>query len=304
MLSVGNAKKTEVITGMVREIRPWQWYKQSMILLGIIFSRNLLSFDAWMNTVLAIFAFSAVASSIYVYNDISDIEEDRKHPVKQNRPIASGQVGVQFAATFGALLFVGGLGLGYLLGTWFLLILVVYIIQNILYSLYLKHVVIADVLVIAVGFVLRAVAGVVAIGVSLSPWLVVCSFLAALLLAIGKRRHEMTVTENPVDTRSTLAEYEPETLDQLLVVTISTLLISYSLYTFFGTTNQMMITLPFAFFATFRYQHLVHTSNVSGDPSQLMTDRPFILNLSLWGIAVTMVLYEGVNLLLTIASSL
>lgn len=295
-----NAYRDSLVYGLIYELRPWQWYKQSMLLLGLIFSRNVFSIGAWVNVLLGIAAFCAVASATYIFNDISDLEEDRKHPTKKQRPLASGQIGVPLAVGTGLVLLASGLYMAMSISEWFLIVLLTYIIQNAIYTAYLKHVVIADVLVIAVGFVLRAVAGVVAVGVWLSPWLVACSFLAALLLALGKRRHEMEVSKEPDETRSTLADYEPDTLDQLLVITISTLLMSYSLYTFFGVANEMMVTLPFAFFATFRYQHLVHTSHVSGDPALLMVDRPFMLNLGLWSVAVTVVLYGGIDYVVSI----
>jgi 4-hydroxybenzoate polyprenyltransferase len=269
-----------------------------MLLLGIVFSGNLFSAEAWTEILLAIVSFTAVASATYVYNDISDVEEDRNHPVKQNRPIASGQLSVSAAAVFGAGLFAGGFILALIINGLFAVITLAYILQNILYSLYLKQVVIADILLIAVGFVLRAVAGVVAIGVLLSPWLVVCTFLTALLLAIGKRRHEMKVHEEPGEARATLEDYDADSLDQFLVITMSTLLVSYSLYTFFGTSAEMMITLPFAFFATFRYQHLVLKSDISAEPARLATDYPFLANLCLWTVAVIVVLYGGFDVAL------
>jgi len=199
---------------------------------------------------------------------------------------------VPTAAAFGVSLLLFGFVLSYALGGLFVLIVATYLVQNAAYSLYLKEVVLVDVLLIAIGFVLRAVAGVVAIGVALSPWLVVCTFLAALLLALGKRRHEFAASANPAETRATLAEYTPETLDQLLVVVISTLLVSYSIYTFTGAKLAMMLTLPFAFFGVFRYHHLVHTTNgVAASPGTLLFDRQFLLNLGLWGLVAVVVLY-------------
>lgn len=278
-------------TGLANEIRPWQWYKQSILLIAIVFAGRLFDPVAWGRVTVAVAAFCAVAGATYIGNDISDVEEDRKHPEKRHRPIASGQVSVQTAAAFAVSLLVFGFILAYALGWLFILILVAYLVQNALYSLYLKKVVLVDVMLIAIGFVLRAVAGVVAIGVALSPWLVVCTFLAALLLALGKRRHEFAVSDVPGETRATLEEYTPETLDQLLVVVISTLLISYSIYTFTGAKQAMMLTLPFAFFGVFRYHHLVHTASVGASPGSLLLDRQFICNLGLWGFVAVLVLY-------------
>ena len=277
--------------GLVQEIRPWQWYKQIILLLPILFSKSVFDSAAWTKTIVGIVAFCAVAGVTYIGNDISDVEEDRKHPEKRHRPIASGQVSIPVAAAFACFLLIVGLTLAYSIDLLFLIVLCGYLAQNVLYTTYLKDIVIVDVLVVALGFVLRAIAGVVAIDVYLSPWLVVCTYLAALLLVIGKRRHEMIVSDDPAETRSTLAEYTSDTLDQLLIIVISSLLVSYSLYTFFRAETTMMLTLPFAFFATFRYHHLVHTADLGGNPSFLFYDRQFLSNLVLWGIVTISVLY-------------
>ena len=297
---VGDTSTRRTLAGLAYEVRPWQWYKQSMLLLGIVFSRNILSLAAWTNVLLAIAAFCAVAGATYIVNDISDREADRNHPVKQDRPIASGQVIVPVAGVAAVALLTGGFGVAYLVNTLVFAVLVVYLLQNVLYSVILKDLVIVDVIVVAVGFVLRAVAGVVAIGVYLSPWLVVCTFLAALLLALGKRHHELIVSDDPGETRATLGEYTESALEQFLVVTLGTLLVAYSLYTFFRATDAMMLTLPFAFYAAFRYQLLTHTTDVGGDPSRLLTDRAFVVNLVLWGLVAVAVLYRVPQALLAL----
>jgi len=291
-ISEGSRNLTSIISGLVYEIRPWQWYKQSILLLGLIFSRNLFDLLAWAQVIVAIGAFSAVAGAMYIFNDIRDVEEDRKHPEKQNRPIASGQVSIPTAGAFALVLFAGGLYAAYRVAPLLLAVLLAYTVQNVLYTLYLKHVVIVDVMLVAIGFVLRAIAGVVAIDVALSPWLVICTFLAALLLALGKRRAELDRVENPGETRSILAEYTEQTLNNLLVVVLAALVMSYSLYTFFRAGDTMMLTLPFAYFAVFRYHHLVMTSQIQGRPEYLALDRPFVLNLGLWTIVAVAVLYD------------
>ncbi|TKX58601.1 decaprenyl-phosphate phosphoribosyltransferase [Halorubrum sp. SS7] len=280
------------VTGLVREIRPWQWYKQGVMLLGIVFSQNLLNWGVWLSLLIGIVSFTTVASATYIFNDISDLEEDRNHPQKQHRPIASGQVSVSVAAVFGLILAGIGLGAAYSLGPLFLAILLAYLAQNALYSLVLKQFVFVDVLIVAIGFVLRAIAGVIAIDVFLSPWLIVSTFLLALVLAFGKRRNELEVAANPQQTRDVLGEYSENNIDQLLVMVMATLLMSYSLYTFSRTDPTMMVTLPFAFFGVFRYHHLVHTTNIAGQPEYLLTDRSSVVNLILWGIVVVAVLYN------------
>lgn len=297
-LRTGTDAVRRVFAGLLYEIRPWQWYKQSILLVGIVFSKNLLNPAAWREVVLAMVAFCAVAGAVYVLNDISDVEEDRKHPEKRNRPIASGQVSVPTAAAFAVALLAGGLWLSAAVDVRFLLVVCAYLLQNVLYSLYLKEVVIVDVMVVALGFVFRAIGGVVAIDVYLSPWLVVCTFLAALLLAIGKRRHEIRTRDVPAETRSTLGEYTDESLDQLLVVAVATLLVSYSLYTFFRAKPTMMFTLPFAYFGVFRYLHLVNTAGIGSAPKYLALDRPFAMNLIVWTAVVVAVLYGAPEQLL------
>lgn len=279
------------VRGLVRELRPHQWYKQGVLLLGITFSRNLLNLEAWADVLVAVVAFTAVAGATYVVNDISDVEADRHHPEKQYRPIASGQVSIPVAAAFALTLYVFGFAAAFLVGPLLLAVLAVYLGQNLLYSAYLKHVVFADVISVAVGFVLRAIAGVVAIGVFLSPWLIVCTFLLALVLALGKRRHELGVSADPESTRATLGSYTTQSVDQLLVVATASLLMAYALYTFYRAEPTMMITLPFAVFGIFRYHHLVHTTEIAGRPEYLLVDRPSMINLGLWALTAIAALY-------------
>ncbi|SIR73048.1 decaprenyl-phosphate phosphoribosyltransferase [Natronorubrum thiooxidans] len=294
MASVHSTRNRVVATasGLVKEMRPWQWYKQSILLLGLVFSGSLFDPAAVTNVALGIVAFCAIAGTTYIGNDILDVEEDRNHPRKKHRPIASGQVSITVAVVFAAVLFVGGLSLSWYLGPLLLLVVLTYLAQNALYSVFLKEFVIVDVMVIAIGFVLRAIAGVVVIDVYLSPWLVVCTFLGALMLALGKRRHEMAVSDDPAASRATLAEYTEEILDQLLIAVLAALIVSYSLYTFFRGGLWMMATLPFAFFATFRYHYLTHTESLGGDPKFLFGDRPFFVNFVVWGLVVVAVLYQ------------
>ena len=280
------------LTGLLREIRPWQWYKQGVMFLGIVFSKSIFSVEAWINLLIGVVAFTTIAGATYIFNDINDLEQDRNHPEKQHRPIASGQVSVPIAAFFGALLAIIGLAAAYSLGPLFLAVLLAYLGQNALYSLYLKQVVFVDILIISIGFVLRAIAGVVAIDVFLSPWLIVSTFLLALVLALGKRRHELEIATDPQETRQVLGEYSKGNLDQLLVMTMATLLMAYSLYTFSQDNYMMMLTLPFAFFGVFRYHHLVHTTDIAGQPEYLLTDLPSMVNLLLWGVITIGVLYN------------
>jgi 4-hydroxybenzoate polyprenyltransferase len=279
------------LSGVLRGMRPHQWYKQGVVLLGIIFSRSLLDPTAWSAVVLAVGAFTAIAGATYLINDITDIEADRRHPEKRHRPIASGQVSVPAGGAAAGLLLVGGFAVTLTVDPLLCAVLGVYLGQNLLYSAYLKRIVLADVISVAVGFVLRAIAGVVAIDVFLSPWLIVCTFLAALVLALGKRRHELDAAADPEGTRKALGEYTAESIDQLLGVAMATLLMAYALYTFSRADPSMMLTLPFAFFGVFRYHHLVHTTEIAGRPEYLLFDRPSMANLALWTATSVAVLY-------------
>lgn len=289
----------ETVAGLVRAVRPWQWYKQLVLLLGILFSRNAFNPSAWLTVITAIVAFCCIVGATYIVNDICDREADRRHPRKQHRPIASGQISIPLASGFAGALFVVGFALSYAISTLFLVVVLTYLAQNVVYSVALKHVMLVDILVIATGFVLRAIAGVVAINVYLSPWLVVCTFLFALLLAIGKRRHELAANDAPEATRATLGEYSEQGLDHLFQISIALLLMAYSLYTFYRAGPWMMLTLPFAYFGVFRYHHLVLAGHLDGRPQNLLTDRPTLVNVAIWLGLVLVVLYGDPGLIVS-----
>lgn len=280
--------------GLFREMRPWQWYKQSMVLLGVTFSGRLFDVSAVIQTLLTVGAFSMIAGAVYIFNDINDVEQDRKHPEKRNRPIASGTISIPVATVFGC--FVGGVGLwlGYYVDVLVFAILLAYVLNNFFYNLGLKDVLFVDILVIAIGFVLRALAGVYAIqtDVSLpSPWLIVCTLLAALLLGLGKRYQELKQPESE-DTRASLVRYNEQVIDRLLVVVISTLLMAYSLYTFNDSNQLMMLTLPFAYFATFRFYHLIYLDKEARAVERvILSDRSFIVNFALWVATILIAIY-------------
>lgn len=280
--------------GLGRELRPWQWYKQVIVLLGILFSGNLFNAQAGIRVAVTVVAFCAVSGAVYIFNDINDVEEDRRHPEKQNRPIASGQVPIRVGAVFGVIILLGGLVLSWTVNVVTMGVVVAYLFNNVLYNAFLKERLFVDVFTIAVGFVLRALAGVYAIQPSLripSSWLIVCTFLTALMLGFGKRYQELKIAEDG-ETRTSLEEYSLEVLDRLLIIVIATLLMAYSLYTFSGTTRIMMLTLPFAYFATFRFYHLLFVeSDGNSIEKVLLHDRPFLLNLILWVMAILIVIY-------------
>ncbi|MEN6356534.1 MAG: decaprenyl-phosphate phosphoribosyltransferase [Armatimonadota bacterium] len=285
------------IAGLAISLRPKQWTKNLLVFAGYLFTiEQGHSPSALLRVVAAFGLFCAVSGAGYILNDACDVECDRKHPRKCRRPIAAGQVPIGAAVVFGVLVLIGGLAASYALATSFGLMVTVYFLLTTAYSIYLKHVVIVDLLTIAGGFVLRAAAGAVVIHVAISPWLLVCTTLLALFLGLAKRRGEIATLENGgVDYRRTLGQYSTSMLDQMLTISASASLMAYFLYTF--TPNYysgqqhpaMMVTAPFVVYGLFRYLFLIHTKNAGGAPEQvLLEDKPLLINLVLY-IIVTII---------------
>jgi 4-hydroxybenzoate polyprenyltransferase len=286
-----NASST--VAGLAYSLRPWQWYKQLIIFVPVAFSFQY--FDAmdltvWLRVVAGAVVFTFTAGAVYLLNDIADIEEDRKHPRKKHRPIASGQVSVPVAAGVAIPVIVAAPVAGWWIRPAFGGLLGVYVLQNILYSAGLKNLVFVDLMVIGVGFVLRAVAGVVLVDAPISPWLVLCTFLTALLLGIGKRQAELDPGGDDGSTRKSLSEYSVDLLRAMFVSVSSVLLVSYSLYTFFVRSNAMMLTIPFALFAVFRYGYLTIEKGMTR-PQRLFLDGPMLANLIVWALVALTILY-------------
>ncbi len=281
-----------MIKELVISIRPRQWYKNLVIFVGIVFSFNLLNLDLWINAITAFGVFCALSGSIYILNDIIDIEKDKNHPKKRNRPIASGELNPNYALIF-AVLFIGlAIFVAYLINIWFLISAITFFLLIFIYSIFLKHFIIVDLMVISTGFVIRAIAGCFAIGVLVSPWLIICAFLLALFLAIGKRRHELLLLGRDAENhRKILDGYSTQMLDQMINITTSALIMSYSLYTFFTGKIFIMLTIPFAFYGLFRYIYLVHKENFGGEPEMLFKDRGIVFSMILWVLLVIFVLY-------------
>jgi len=273
-------------------MRPKQWYKNIVIFIGLVFSLNFLNPADWLNVIAAFVIFCILSGSIYIINDIIDVEKDRNHPLKRLRPLASGKLklshGLSFAIIFIVLAFAGS----YLINIPFFLITLTFFFLILIYSLFLKNFLIVDILVISSGFVLRAIAGCLAISVVVSPWLIICTFLIALFLALGKRRHELIIMGGDAKNhRQILGEYSSEMLEQMINITTSILVMSYSLYTFFSNNMYMMLTIPFAFYGLFRYLYLVHSKNMGGEPEMIFKDRGMVLCLIFWVIIVLLILY-------------
>jgi len=281
-----------MIKELIISMRPKQWYKNFVLFAGILFSLNFFNIHMWVTVIFSFIIFCMVSGSEYIINDIMDKERDKIHPNKCNRPIASGKLNESTAFIYVALtLCMAFLG-AYLINIQFLGIALVYFFLIILYSLFLKHIAIIDVLTISLGFVLRAIAGCLAIKVSVSPWLIVCAFLIALFLALGKRKHELMLLEDGASNhRKVLDDFLPETLDKMINIVTSALIMSYSLYTFLTKNNVMMVTIPIIIYGIFRYIFLINSKNMGGEPEMLFKDRGMLTSMVVWIIAVTGLLY-------------
>lgn len=260
---------------IVRELRPHQWLKNGLVFFALIYALHLTNIPLLLQSIVAFVAFCCIASAGYVFNDLRDLDYDRLHPIKRLRPIASGRLSPATASVVAAVLFVGGFGLAATLGVTFVAVCAAYVALTVSYSLWLKHLVVIDVFVVSAGFVLRIVAGAVAIGVPISPWLYVCTALGSLVIALGKRRSEITgLGDTPGSYRPTLEHYTEEFLDLLIVITATGSVMAYSLYTFSAENvprnHLMMVTIPVVLYGVFRYLYLVQVRGLGGSPEELL----------------------------------
>jgi 4-hydroxybenzoate polyprenyltransferase len=250
-------------------------------------------------TTLVVFCFCLVSSSVYIINDLADIEKDRLHPRKKLRPLPSGALNPRFAAGAGALLAIVGIALAAWLNLWVGLVVFIYLAQNIAYSLYLKHIVLIDVMVLSLGFLLRVLAGVLIADVSnFSPWLYVCITLLSLFLGFGKRRHEITLLQDDAAAhRSSLQEYNLPLLDQIISLVTTSTFVTYTFYSFEAQTalvrdGRLLLTTPFVFFVIVRYLYLIHVQKRGGAPDELIfEDRPLLITGVLWVVSIVILLY-------------
>jgi len=282
---------------LLRLMRPHQWVKNTFVLTGLLFGH------AWHDPVLvvqaiiAFVAFCLVSSTVYIVNDVIDIEQDRHHPSKRKRPLPSGKLKISTALAFAAILGIAGLTLATYASSKVVLILLVYAVMNLAYSLRLKHVVILDVFIIATGFMLRILAGTLGLGIPPSQWLLLCGLMVTLFLGFSKRRAEIiALSEDKSAHRKVLQEYSPVLLDKMIVVTAAGLIMSYSLYTMnpdtiriHGTAN-LIYTVPFVIYGVFRYIYLLHHQSSGGDPSKDLVRDPHMLIVLLGWLITTIVL--------------
>jgi 4-hydroxybenzoate polyprenyltransferase len=300
--AVQTARAGVLATGkaLLKTMRPKQWTKNVVVFAPLIFDEKLFQPPLLARTTVAFALFCLISSTVYIINDLADIEKDRLHPKKRQRPLASGVLSPATAVAAAIVFILISIPIALWLDGGFSLILFSYLLLNVAYSFYLKHVVIIDVLVIAAGFVLRVAGGVAVVGVErFSPWLYLVITLGALFLGFGKRRHELLLLEDGADAhRAILAEYTLPFLDQLIALVTSTMVIAYSLYTFSApnlpANHAMMLTIPFVLYGLFRYLYLIHVKKEGGAPDELlMSDKPLLATGVLWVVTVILVLYTG-----------
>lgn len=276
---------------IIRTLRVKQWTKNLLLFAGVVFARQLLIISQMERVVTAFMVFCLLSSALYIFNDIMDLESDRNHPRKKFRPIASGAVSIPAAICLLSLLGALSLITAYILGVLFFEATLVYAAQTILYSLYLKRLVIIDVMAIATGFVLRAVAGALVIDVPISPWLLVCTLLLALFLALIKRRQEV-LSNGTGGSRHVLSSYPIAFLDQAISIITAATLTGYFLYTFTAHTERLMLTIPFVIYGIFRYLLLTYRQGAGEEPEHvLVSDIPFLINLFLWLVCSGVIMY-------------
>jgi 4-hydroxybenzoate polyprenyltransferase len=287
-----------MVKALFKTMRPKQWTKNVLVFAALVFDRQLFHVEPFLRTFAAFILLCFASSTVYVINDIADIEQDRQHPTKKFRPLAAGLLSVHVARVFAAGLGICTLLAGFLLSLEFGIILSIYIALNLLYSFWLKHIPIIDVLLLAAGYVLRVGVGVILIVVErFSPWLYVCTTLIALFILFGKRRAELALlAENANSHRRVLDGYSIKLLDQLIVIVSATTIMAYSLYTFSAenlpANHLMMLTIPFVLYGIFRYLYLIQIKDAGGAPDELiLSDYPLMVTILLWGLLSVLIMY-------------
>ncbi len=286
------------IKDYIKLIRVHQWIKNMFVFSPLVFSKNFFNTNDWRLITLTFIGFSFIASSSYILNDILDKEKDKHHPEKKSRPLPSGRVKLSEAIILFLIVFVLGVIINMSVGINVLYVALSYFILIFMYSTFLKKIVIIDIITIAIGFDLRAMAGAVAINVALSPWLIVDLFLLALFLAATKRRQELIKLSEAEKHKKVLDYYSLPLLDQIIPVLTSTTLLSYIIYTLsdkvkeYFHTNYFYLSVPFVVYGIFRYLFIIYKEDTYGDPTKiLMKDFPLILDLIMWGISIVLIIY-------------
>jgi 4-hydroxybenzoate polyprenyltransferase len=290
-----------MLRALLKTMRPRQWVKNGVIFAALVFDHHLFQLTPLARTAAGFILLCALSSTVYIVNDLADIEKDRQHPKKRLRPLASGVLKKESALAATIILVIVTLPLAFWLDWRFGIVAIIYLAQNLLYSLWLKHYVIVDVLLVALGYLLRISAGALIIHVAISPWLYICMTLLALFMGFGKRRGELVLMDrngnsNGQASRKVLEEYTVPFLDELINLVSSATVMAYSLYTFSADNlpknHAMMVTIPFVLYGIFRYLYLIHIRGEGGAPEELvLTDRPLQITFFLWGLSAVLILY-------------
>jgi 4-hydroxybenzoate polyprenyltransferase len=287
-----------MLTALLKTMRPRQWPKNGFVFFALVFDKQLFHLDAFLHTLGGFVLFCLVSSVVYIINDIADIEADRQHPKKKLRPLPSGKLSVNVAWAAAIVIVAISVPLAWLLSPGFAAVLAVYLLMNLAYSGWLKHIPIVDVFIIAAGFVLRVEAGVTLIVVErFSPWLYLVTTLGSLFLGFGKRRAELTLLNLGAGShRKVLDGYNIPLLDQYITIILAATIVSFSFYTFdapnLPANHSMMLTIPFFVYIIFRYLYLVQMTDQTGAPEEvLLTDRPVQIAIGLMGLTILAVFY-------------
>jgi 4-hydroxybenzoate polyprenyltransferase len=292
-------KTMSAMKNTIVSLRPRQWIKNLFVLTPLLFSTYLFDTDRLVYCLMAFVIFCATSGAIYLINDIVDNSKDKLHPEKSKRPIAAGDLSIKTAAVAAMLLISVSLLCSFLVNIWLVIVILSYFALNLLYSFYIKHIVILDVMAIATGFILRVEGGAVAISIQPTHWLLICTALLALFLGFGKRRHELAALENNCNGhRKVLQHYSPYFLDQMISVVTASTVLSYILYTIseetvrrFGS-GKLLLTVPFVLYGIFRYLFLIHKKGSGGDPTNtLMHDLPSLINIFSWAVSAAILIY-------------
>ncbi|MDO8142441.1 MAG: decaprenyl-phosphate phosphoribosyltransferase [Candidatus Brocadiales bacterium] len=288
-----------ILKYILLSMRPEQWIKNFFVFTALLFSKNLLNLPKDIEAIIGFIIFCMITGCAYMINDLVDLEKDNLHPIKSRRPLASGNLKKGTAVKIIVLVCLASLFLAFYMNILFGVIVLAYFLLNIGYSIYLKNIVIIDVVSIAAGFVFRVLGGAVIISVIASHWLILCTILLSLFLGFSKRRHELLLLEDSAPShRSVLEHYSPYFLDQMIAVVTASTLISYALYTMSKDTieklgtSKLIYTIPFVLYGIFRYLYLVHQKEEGGSPTEIMfTDKPMIINICLWVISSVIFIY-------------
>lgn len=290
----GKVSVVDKVKGYIKLARPKQWIKNLFVFAALIFAKHIFELDYVTKVLLAFFCFCMISACVYIINDVIDAEKDKLHPKKKLRPVASGLISKTEALVFLSGLLPVSVIAAFMLDISFAVVLLLYFANNILYSIKVKHMVILDVMSIALGFLLRVIGGALVIKVYISPWILLCTLLLSLFLGFSKRRNELVILENGANShRKILEEYSLEFIDNMLSIVTACTVMAYSLYTFMSSnTYYMMLTIPFVLYGIFRYQYIIYRKKEGGSPEEtVLSDMPLMINIILWALASIIILY-------------